>query len=68
MHNVSTNITIGTVAQGAQSVTRPPRPRCPMRIISQADFDTRRAKMLAVCGTVPRRTASPRRSSPTPTR
>ncbi len=47
-HDVSTNLTIGTVAQGARlpGVDLP----VPMRTISPADADQRRAKMVAVCG------------------
>jgi len=49
-HNVSTNITIGTVAQGAQVGDATLKTSVPMRVISQADFDARRGKMLAICG------------------
>ena len=47
-HDVSTNLTIGTVAQGARlpGVTLP----VPMRTISQSDFDLKRSKMVAMCG------------------
>ena len=47
-HDVSTNLTIGTVAQGARlpGVALP----VPMRTISQSDFDLSRNKMVALCG------------------
>ena len=47
-HDVSTNLTIGTVAQGARlpGVSLP----VPMRTISEWDFDLRRDKMVALCG------------------
>ena len=47
-HDVSTNLTIGTVAQGARlpGVALP----VPMRTISEWDFDLRRDKMVAMCG------------------
>ena len=47
-HDVSTNLTIGTVAQGARlpGVALP----VPMRTISEWDFDLRRDKMVALCG------------------
>ena len=47
-HDVSTNLTIGTVAQGARlpGVALP----VPMRTISQSDFDFRRNKMVILCG------------------
>ncbi len=46
-HDVSTNLTVGTVAQGARlpGVALP----VPMRTITQWDFDLKRDKMLAVC-------------------
>jgi hydroxylamine dehydrogenase len=50
-HNVSTNITIGTVAQGAV-VGNPlssPKTSVPMRTIPQQTFDLNRQKMLDVC-------------------
>jgi len=48
VHDVSTNLTIGTVAQGARlpGVALP----VPMRVITQADFDAKRAKMSVICG------------------
>jgi Seven times multi-haem cytochrome CxxCH/PKD domain len=48
VHNVSTNITYGTVAQGAELAGS--QLPVPMRTITQADFGTRRAKMLDICG------------------
>ena len=47
-HDVSTNLTIGTVAQGARlpGVALP----VPMRTISEWDFDLKRDKMVAMCG------------------
>ncbi len=47
-HDVSTNLTIGTVAQGARlpGVALP----VPMRTILQSDFDTQRNKMVILCG------------------
>ncbi len=47
-HDVSTNITIGTVAQGARlpGVALP----VPMRTITPGEFDQRRDKMVALCG------------------
>jgi hydroxylamine dehydrogenase len=48
VHNLSTNITLGTVAQGAE-LTGTALP-VPMRTISQVDFAARRQKMLIVCG------------------
>ncbi len=47
-HDVSTNLTIGTVAQGARlsGVALP----VPMRTISRRDFVLRRDKMVALCG------------------
>ena len=47
VHNVSTNVTFGTVAQGAELAGSPLS--VPMRTITQADFTSRRSKMLAVC-------------------
>jgi len=47
-HDVSTNLTIGTVGQGAR-LSGIPLP-VPMRVITQSDFDGRRSKMVAVCG------------------
>ena len=53
-HNVSTNITYGTVSQGAAMLTGPyamtsaPQP-VPMRTISSAEFQTRRQAMTYVC-------------------
>ena len=46
-HDVSTNLTIGTVAQGARlpGVALP----VPMRTITAFDFDKRRGKMVAIC-------------------
>jgi hypothetical protein len=47
-HDVSTNLTVGTVAQGARlpGVALP----VPMRTISESDFDLNRDKMVALCG------------------
>lgn len=47
-HDVSTNITIGTVAQGARlsGVELP----VPMRTISAAEFEIKRDKMVVLCG------------------
>jgi hydroxylamine dehydrogenase len=48
VHDVSTNITIGTVAQGARLVGAP-QP-VPMRAITQDEFTAKRAKMTSICG------------------
>ena len=50
-HNVSTNLTVGTVAQGAAvgNPATPPLTSVPMRTISQQAFDQNRQKMLDVC-------------------
>jgi hydroxylamine dehydrogenase len=47
VHDVSTNITLGTVAQGAR-LTGVPQP-VPMRAITQDEFTAKRAKMTAIC-------------------
>jgi hydroxylamine dehydrogenase len=47
-HNVSTNITYGTVAQGARLAGTPLS--VPMRTMTESEFSSRRANMLAVCG------------------
>ncbi len=48
VHDVSTNITLGTVAQGARlpGVALP----VPMRTITNDEFTAKRAKMSAICG------------------
>ena len=46
-HNVSTNLTYGTVAQGAR-LTGTALP-VPMRTMTESEFADRRGKMLAVC-------------------
>jgi hydroxylamine dehydrogenase len=48
IHDVSTNITIGTVAQGAR-LAGTPQP-VPMRTITAAEVAARRAKMTSICG------------------
>ena len=47
-HNVSTNLTYGTVAQGARLVGTPLS--VPMRTMTESEFSSRRANMLGVCG------------------
>jgi hydroxylamine dehydrogenase len=46
-HNVSTNLTYGTVAQGARLVGTPLS--VPMRTMTPSEFSERRGQMLAVC-------------------
>jgi hydroxylamine dehydrogenase len=48
VHDVSTNVTLGTVAQGARlpGVALP----VPMRTITNDEFTAKRAKMSAICG------------------
>jgi Seven times multi-haem cytochrome CxxCH/PKD domain len=46
-HNVSTNITYGTVAQGARLTGTPLS--VPMRTMTESERATRRSRMLAVC-------------------
>ena len=48
IHDVSTNLTLGTVAQGAR-LAGVPLP-VTMRTITQEDFTAKRAKMSSICG------------------